>query len=457
MSKKFFSEIPLKAGDKIEIDITDLAYGGDSIGKYRDFIVFIPYGVPGSKLKVKIDEVKKDFARGTAISLISKSDIYKKPECNFFGICGGCDWMNIKYDEQIKYKTKIINTMLKNIAKIDFKVENFIKYKEPFFYRNRVQYKLLKDQNGIDVGFFKARSHNVVPVDKCLILYPEINEFAGKLKEFLNEFKNEIEIYDEKKQSGYLRHICVRSNEQKELLVTFVVFKNEVKPFILKIADKIKKQNNVAGFVLNINNEKGNRVFGEKERVIYGKSFITEKVKDVSFQLDSASFFQISKFMLENMIDFIEKNLTDGEKVIDLYGGVGALSLPLFKKFKEILVVEVEKNAIEKLKKTIEFNKLKNVKPVNAKAENVICRLIKEFRIKEIIIDPPRKGLHPRILADLRKNKLNKIIYISCNPASFSRDIFQLKQHYYLKKVVPLDQFSQTYHIELMALLEKKE
>lgn len=165
MSKKFFGEVPVKVGDKIEIEISDLAYGGDAIGKYRDFIVFVPYGVPQSKLKVKIEEVKKDFARGIALSVISKSDIYKKPECIFFGICGGCDWMNIKYDEQIKYKTKILNTMFKNIAKIDFKPDGFIKYREPFFYRNRVQYKLLKDQNGIDLGFFKARSHNVVPVN----------------------------------------------------------------------------------------------------------------------------------------------------------------------------------------------------------------------------------------------------------------------------------------------------
>lgn len=279
MSKKFFGEVPVKVGDKIEIEISDLAYGGDAIGKYRDFIVFVPYGVPQSKLKVKIEEVKKDFARGIALSVISKSDIYKKPECIFFGICGGCDWMNIKYDEQIKYKTKILNTMFKNIAKIDFKPDGFIKYREPFFYRNRVQYKLLKDQNGIDLGFFKARSHNVVPVNRCLILYPEINEFAGKIKEFLNEFKDEIEIYDEKNQNGYLRHICIRSNEKKELLVTFVVFKNEIKPFILKIAEKIKRQNNVAGFVLNINQEKGNRVFGEREKLIFGKSFITEKVE----------------------------------------------------------------------------------------------------------------------------------------------------------------------------------
>ncbi len=458
MSKKNFSATPFKLNEEIEVEISDLAYGGDSIAKYNNFTIFTPYGVPGSKVKIKITEIKKDFARGKIVKLIKNSPIFKQPECKFFGLCGGCDWMNVVYNEQCKFKEKILKHMLENIADIkNFIPDKIIKNEPPLFYRNRVQYKLTKDKKSINLGFFKARSHEIVKVDKCFILKEKLNIIADKIYNVLNIFKDEISIYDENNQKGYLRYICLRANKENEVLATFVIAKKDIKNWLNKITDILSKEDFIKGIIVNFNFEKGNKIFGEKEKVLYGNSFIIEKIREVLFKLDSFSFFQVNTFMLEKMVEFIDKNTFYNSNVLDLYGGVGALTLPLNKKFKKIIVVEVEKNATDKLNETIKLNNLKNTRVINAKAEDIIEKVIREQKIDEIILDPPRKGLHPHIIFILNKIKPEKIIYISCNPASFSRDIYQLKHNYLVKKITPLDQFSQTYHLEVMSVLERKK
>ncbi len=458
MTKKQNNSIPVSKGQKLEVEISDLAYGGDSIAKYKDFTIFIPYGVPQSRLIIRITEVKNNFARGDILKIINQSPFYKSPECKFFGLCGGCDWMNVIYNEQCKFKEKILKHMLENIADIkNFIPDKIIKNEPPLFYRNRVQYKLIKDKKGINLGFFKARSHDVVKIDKCFILKEELNIIANKIHDALNIFKDEISIYDENNQKGYLRYICLRTNKENDVLVTFVITKKEIKNWLIKVTDILSKENFIKGIVINFNFEKGNKIFGEKEKVLYGKSLVMEKIRDVQFKLDSSSFFQVNNFMLEKMVEFIEKNTSYNARILDLYGGIGALTLPLHKKFEKIIVVEVEKNTTDKLNETIKLNNLINVRVINAKAEDIIEKIIIEQKIDEIILDPPRKGLHPRIISVLNKTKPEKIIYISCNPASFSRDIFQLKHNYLIKKITPLDQFSQTYHLEVMSVLERKK
>ncbi len=456
MSKKNFINLPVKVGEKIETEISDLAYGGDSVAKYKDFTIFIPYGVPGSKVKIKITEIKKDFARGKILEVIKNSLIYKNPECKLFGICGGCDWMNIIYEEQLKFKEKFLKHMLENIASIKNLKPDKIISNAPLYYRNRVQYKVISENNKIKLGFFKARSHEIVGVDECFILKKELNSIASKVCNTINKFKHYISIYDEKKDKGFLRYICIRSNKNGDILLTFVVAKKEIKPWLIKVSDILKEEKAIKGIVVNFNFVKGNKVFGDVEKTIYGKSFITEKIKNIEFKLDSSSFFQVNTYMLEKMIEFIEKNTSQNAKILDLYGGVGALTLPLYNKYREIIVVEVEKNATKKLSEIIKMNNLKNVKVINAKAEDFVEKIIREQKVDDVVLDPPRKGLHPRIISVLNNFNVNKIIYISCNPASFSRDLYKLKDKYIIRKIVPMDQFSQTYHLELMAELQKR-
>ncbi len=451
-------KVPVAKGEVIETDIVDLAYGGDSISKYRDFTVFIPYGVPGARVSAEILEVKRNFASGRIKKIIRQSNSYVKPECPYFGICGGCDWLNIDYKKQVEYKGRIVENLLSRIAGIpSIKVRQPIIYENPFHYRNRAQYKLKYQNKRIKLGFFKARSHEVIAIDHCFIINNEINKIAKIIESALNDKKKYINLYNEKNKSGYLRYITVKVNSKDESLITFVVAGKEKKEFINYVSEILK--NNISrlkGIVLNINRSEGNLVFGEKAITIYGAPYIIENYADLDFVLGSSSFFQINFIVFQKMAEYIKNNATYGINVLDLYGGVGALSLPLRHQAREITIIDNDKSNIENLKITCRKNNLKNVYPVLANAEDVIKRIIYERKINEAIVDPPRKGLHPKVLFVLKNSNIKNIIYISCNPSTFARDMKELKEKYYLEEVTPIDQFAHTYHIELIAKLRRK-
>jgi 23S rRNA (uracil1939-C5)-methyltransferase len=459
MGKKEYNQAVVEKGDEIETEIVDLAYGGDSVARYKGMTVFIPYGVPGSIVRAKVTEVKRSFASARITRVVKEAEIYAKPECPYFSICGGCDWLNIKYEKQKEYKVKFIRHMLENIAELPaVKINPPVAYENPYFYRNRAQYKIARDAGKILVGFYRSRSHEVIGIDKCLIVHPKINEIAQLISLKLNEKQKEVEVYSEQRQRGYLRHVAIRVNMQGESLVTFVTADKEIKPFIREIEAVLKEKiQGLKGIVQNMNQEPGNNVFGDREKTIWGSSYIIEKAGGIDFKLDSASFFQINAGMLEKMAEFVAKNTGDGARVLDLYGGVGALTLPSHKKYSRIYNVEVDRYATEKLKETARDNKIENLEIVNDKAEDAAARILKEKSVDEIVIDPPRKGIHPAIIPALKHSKVKKIIYISCNPSTFARDMKELKEAYFLREVTPLDQFAQTYHVEIMGVLELKK
>ncbi|MCE5299866.1 MAG: 23S rRNA (uracil(1939)-C(5))-methyltransferase RlmD [Spirochaetia bacterium] len=456
--EKSIPGVPVRVGYEIDVEIDDLAYGGDAVARYKNFTIFIPYGVPGSFVKAKVTDVKKNFASARIVRVIRESGMDARPPCPYFGQCGGCDWMNVKYSSQIWHKSKIVKFMLEKSAGMpNIKVADIVTYPEPYGYRNRSQYKLRLLNDKIEMGFFKARSHDIIPVDKCLILDPKINEVAAHIKTVLNEKKSEITIFDEDSRRGYLRHIAIRVNSKKESLVTFVVYGKEEKPFLEYAAAYLKeKVEGLKGVVVNFNMEDGNAIFGGREKVLTGRGYITETAAGMDFDLDSGAFFQVNVSMLEKMAEFVRKYTANGSSVLDLYGGVGALTMPSRDKFREIYVVEIDEGAARKLHAMTERNHINNVTVINGRAEDAVERVLNEHHIDVAVIDPPRKGIHPHVISVLKRMKVPNIIYISCNPASFARDIKELKEVYYLKDVVPLDQFAQTYHVEVMARLEAK-
>ena len=459
MSKQSYEKPPLSKGDELDMEIVDLAYGGDSVGRYKNFTVFIPYGVPGSTVRVRITELKKNFAAGKILRIIEESPAYTKPVCRYFGVCGGCDWMNIKYTAQVQYKHKFVKFMLDKTAGLPgIEVKEPITFDNPLYYRNRAQYKVTIDNGAVKLGFYRARSHEVVGVDECMILNPVINQIASIITKSFNGDKKELSLYDEAGGRGYLRHVAIRVNMKGESLVTFVAAGRDVKQFLNRASEAVRLNvPGLKGVILNINTEPGNNVFADKEKVIYGQPNITERAAGIDFNLSSGSFFQVNAAMLEKMADFVKESIKPGAKVLDLYGGVGALTLPSRDKFKELFVVEIDTGAAERLHEMTVKNNYHNVTVVNGRAEDAVDRFMNDVRITDLVIDPPRKGIHPKIIAALKRSRIENIIYISCNPASFARDINELKENYFLSEVQTLDQFPQTYHIELMARLEKKK
>ena len=451
-------QVPVAKGGEVEAEIKDLAYGGDAVAFYKEFTIYVPYGVPGQTARIRIVEVKRNYASGQLVKVVKESPIHVKSKCPYFTLCGGCHWLNIQHSAQLEYKVKFIDHMLLSVAKLpDVKINKPLVYENLFYYRNRAHYKLKYNGKKIELGFNRAQSHEVVGVEKCMILHPKINELAEVIARELSLHKNQVKLYSEEKQRGYLRYVTIRVNLKGEALVTFVTADKEIKPFIQAAADVLAKDPAVKGVVLNVNQEPDTSVFGKREKIIYGKPYIIETASGIDFALDSATFFQVNAKMLEHMVKFTGDNLSEGAVVLDLYGGVGALTLPSHKKLKNIVIVDIDSSNTDRVSAVCKKNNINNVTVINASAEAAVDRVLNEKRIDEIVIDPPRQGIHAKVIAALKRSNIKKLIYISCNPMTFARDMFELKEKYQLDEITPLDQFSQTYHVELMAVLKLKK
>ncbi len=443
-------------GMEIDLTVNKLVYGGDGAGKYGETTVYVPYAIPGSRVRVRITEVKSHIAQSTIIKIITPSIIQHEPECKYFGICGGCDWMNMTYKDQKEQKLKILEELIEKVAGIKkFNILEMQTHKSEFNYRNRAEYVPVITPRGIDLGFYRSRSHEIIGVDKCLLLYPVINEIAAHIRKFFNSKVQGITLYNKKKNKGYLRHIAIRANREGRSLVTFVVNGKEAKKFLLETAEYIReKVPEITGIVVNFNMEETNDVFGGKEKILYGKPYIIETAAGLGFKLNAGAFFQVSADMLEKMSEFVKSKISKGESVLDLYGGVGALTLPLHRTIGKLTVVEVDDNSFVNLHTAVKYYGIRNAVIIKGRAEDVLERILTEGSVDTVVLDPPRRGMHPRVLTILKKYKVKKILYISCNPASFCRDISELKEAYLLNEIIPLDQFANTYHMEVMAELK---
>jgi len=448
---------PVKLGQKVELEITDLAYGGNGVAKYENFTVFVPLGLPGQKITASITEVKKNYAMANMNKILAESPHFIKPVCPLFSVCGGCQWLHMDYAGQIKYKKKFIDYALKTHSGVDNpNLLEAIGYTEPLYYRERAQYKPGMDKGVPVLGFYRANSHDVVKVSECFILNKKINEAAAIISSVLEKEKKKVTVYDENTGSGYLRHVAIRVNSKNEALVTFVVTENIARDYITEAAEELNKNiSGLKGVVLNINKNKGNRVFGDAEKTVWGENSLYEEFNGIKFVLESDTFFQINTGMLKHMAAFVEKHVSKGAKVLDLYGGTGALSLPLFNKASEITVVEINPRSIEQFNKVVQDNGITNASAVAGDAEKEASAIIKEKKPNVIILDPPRKGVHADVLKSIIENNTPEIIYISCNPMTFARDAKELKGHYELVETVPVDLFPQTYHVETMGYFKR--
>ena len=449
----------LQPGDTVDLEIIDLAFGGDSVARHNGLTVFIPYGVPGDRVKARVREVKKNYAKAEIVAVVTLSPDRQEPACPYFGICGGCQIMNLLYEKQLEYKLNALNNSIRRIAGIEnLKVKNIKGYSTPYFYRDRAQYKLAQAAEGFDMGFYKAGSHDVVDVEKCCIQKEILNDIMAGAKQYIaDNRKKSLSIYNEKKNDGTLRYLAARVNSAGEALFT-VITPEDGRNASIEAFAKHMKQNFAAlkGVLININALPGNRVFGGKEYLLQGVPVITEIIRGITFELGPDTFFQVNKARLEDMLVFMERHIPEGDSVVDLYAGVGALSLPFHKKFKKLKAVEVFYKSIESFNKAALKNKIANAEMIKAAAEDAADEVITEGKTGTVIVDPPRKGLDKKVITALLKKKIKNLIYISCDPATYARNLKELSAVYAVKDIMAVDMFPQTYHVETLSVLAPK-
>lgn len=433
------------------LKIEKLVYKGFGLGFSNSQPVFVTGALPGEVINAKIEYKKGKSNFASIHEILTKSPDRIEPQCEVFGICGGCDWLNLKYEMQLKYKQQIVDDIYHNYNIPTFPI---ISGDKPDYYRNKSYFPISLRNNQPSIGMFARRSHEVVPHKQCL-LHPEFFDKLGRV--FLSYAKAaRISVYNEKNSKGSARHLGIRySNQTNELIVVFVSKTRKV-PFTNQLV-RVLRENfpQITGVVLNINPHKTNVILGNDDKILFGRDHIFEKISNIKFKLHYKSFFQVNLSTTEKMYDFIKAQLCNSKCVVDAYCGVGSIALNAAGSCQKIFGIENNINAVKDAEINAELNGIENCKFIDGNVETELAKLTKSEKIDTIIFDPPRKGLDKTMIAELT-DSIQKIIYVSCDPNTQKRDV-ELLINKGFKPVLmqPFDMFPHTFHIENVIVLEK--
>ncbi len=449
----------MKKNDIVKLKITDLNSDGAGVGRYDGLVVFVPYALPGETVEALIIKVTKSYAVGKIQNVIEKSDKRIAPECPYFYRCGGCDYQHINYNEQLQFKC---SSTIKNIQKLsqnkDIKIEKIISADEIWNYRNKAQFPVSMDkENNVIMGFFSPKSHRVVSVDKCILQENKCNSIIEPIKKIIK--KHNVSIYDEINHKGVLRHIIARASKN-ELMVILVTNSNEKLPdsFINDVKSSLPF---VTTLIQNVNTKKGNIILGSKCITLFGEGYINDTLCDINFRLRPLAFLQVNPKQAEKLYNTALKyaDLTGNEIVFDAYCGIGVMSLMLAKKAKKLIGVEIVPEAIETAKESAKLNDIKNTEFIVGACEDILPQLLKKGENPDVIVvDPPRAGCEASLINAIAENKIKKIVYVSCNPATLARDIKLFNElGYSCSDVTFVDMFCHTKHIESVVCLTRRK
>lgn len=442
-------------GEIIKVDIIDYSYDALGIGKIENFPIFVSNALIGETVLVKLTIVKKNLAFGEQIEVVKKSSNRVTPKCKYFNLCGGCQLMHMNYEEQLKFKQTILQNNITKIAKINnILVKPTIGMSNPYKYRNKVIQPAAFNIKSY-LGMYKAKSHEVIEVFDCLVRDDLINEIFSFISQRLDSLK--ISIYDEKTYKGILRNVVIKKGfYTNEIMIVFVATSS--KNFNVLVDDLINKFNQIKSIYVNINKSKNNNILTEKNILLYGEKYIKDVLMEYNFKIGPLSFYQINTLQTEKLFNLAYKLAAPKikENALDAYCGIGSIGLPISSKYNKMYGIEIVSESIEIANDIIHENKIDNAiyKVLDSKDINNIM-IIND--INTVYVDPPRKGLDSKFITELINSKVNKLVYISCNPATLARDINTLvsEGNFTLKEVTPVDMFPQTIHIESVALLER--
>jgi len=394
-----------------------------------------------------------------------------KPRCPYFGSCGGCQLQHLPYEEQLKLKREMVGERMRNEELGEVEVKPALGMEDPWFYRNKVQFPIRAQNGRLQVGYFKARTHEVVNIKECYIQNPYLTEIAQIAKEIFE--KRGLSAYDEKTGQGLLRHFIGRSGCNTDELLLGIVINNRGLPAGFTVADEIKKQERkmrrqaarhedyppltgkprIVGIVQNVNLSRGNVIMGDKNTTLLGIPFLREKLGGFTFHVHLASFLQVNPLQAERLYDLVVRyaELTGGETAVDAYAGIGGIAFWLAQQAATVIGLEEREEAVKDSRENVRLNKFTNLKMEHGLVEKVFPK-----RADVVVLDPPRGGCSEKALQLTVKANPRRIIYVSCNPQTLARDLKILAGAGYKTEVVqPIDMFPQTVHVEAVAKLSR--
>ena len=441
---------------QFEVECIDINNDGKGVVNHEGVIGFVDDLLIGEKALVETTYRKKDVFYARVIELKKKSKDRVKPICPVFKDCGGCKLMHMSYSSQLEYKRKKVQECIKRIGGLDVLVNPTVGMEEPYFYRNKIQMPVKLVKGKIVSGFYKEKSHDIVPIDLCHIENKDADHILLTIKVLMKKYR--VAPYDEDKRTGVIRHILIRNSRLTKENMVVLVTNVDVFPGRNDFVKELKRlEPTVTTVVQNINTRDTNVILGEKERILSGKGFIFDELCGIKFKISPKSFFQVNPIQTEKLYSLAISKLGENNLVLDAYCGIGTIGLIASKKSKQVIGVEIVKEAVKDAINNTRDNNIKNTQFFCGDAGDFIVEQYKQgIKFDAVIMDPPRKGSDEKFLGILNKTKPKKIVYVSCDPATLARDLKYLSKEYNVVDVTPVDMFPHTSHVETVVLLEKK-
>ncbi|MBE6649126.1 MAG: 23S rRNA (uracil(1939)-C(5))-methyltransferase RlmD [Ruminococcaceae bacterium] len=451
----------MKKNDIFTVNITSVGSGGEGVCRVDNMAVFVPFAVAGDEAEIKIVKVNKNYAFGRLEKILTPSPSRVCPKCFSFGKCGGCALQSTDYKTQLEIKRQRVKDALERIG--GFKDVDVAECfgSDPFYeYRNKAQYPVADVNGKAETGFYAPRSHRLVKMDDCSLTDSDSKIILNTVIDFLNE--NGIRAYDEETKKGTVRHVYTRHGDGE--IIAVIVSASKILPKKEELVEKLLKaplKRKLSGIVYNYNPLPNNVILGDTHKILYGKSYIHDTLCGIDFKIDYKSFYQINKKTTENLytkaIELLAPSPDD--TVLDLYCGIGTITLCAAKHCGKVIGVEVVEEAILDARENALSNGISNAEFHVGTAEEVCPALVKNgLTASAVIVDPPRKGCDAVLLNTLIELSPSRIVYVSCDPATLARDAkFLCENGYTLDTAYPFDQFPQTSHVETVILLSRKD
>lgn len=457
------NQIPVKKNETYIVDIVDNGFGGEGIAKIDGFTIFIPNAIKGEKCKILIVKVLSSQAYGKLIQIIEASENRVEVDCSTYQRCGGCDLRHMTYENTLKLKKETVQSLVNKNLKNKITVESTIGMDNPYNYRNKAQYPVGLNKEGMpDIGVFAQRTHTIIPIESCKIQTEVSQRIAKTILNFIRE-KN-ISVYNEEKQTGLFRHIVVKVGKYTNQVMCILVVNekkanNEIEHDIVKVL--CAQYPEIKTIVKNINNENTNVILGKENINLYGDGYIEDKLGEYTFKISPMSFYQVNPVQAEILYNTaIEAaSLSKDDVLFDLYCGIGTIGIFASKYVKQVYGIEIVPQAINDAVENARINNIKNAEFMVGDVEISFDELINKKNIvpTAIIVDPPRKGLDDKTIQNILKIKPEKLVYISCNPATMVRDLSKMEEIYNINRIQPVDMFPFTKHVECVAVLNMKK
>ena len=440
-----------------EAVVTDYTTEGQGVAHVEGCAVFIPNAVAGEKIRLRIEVAKKNWAAGKIVEILERSPHRINRECPVAKLCGGCDFWHIDYEEETRLKSERVRNCLNRLGGENLQSVPILAAPTCHGYRNKAQYPVAAKKNRAYAGFFKAGTHEVVENERCLILPEETDQVKSVVMDYVN--RNHVSVYDEVAHQGLLRHIYVRRGAVSGQILVCLVVNGRSIPKAHELVARLKKISGFTTLVLSINTKKGNAVLGDEFLTIHGPGYIEDTLCGLNFRLSPRSFYQVNHHQAQRLYEaaISQAEITKNDTVLDLYCGVGTITLAMASAAGKVIGVEVIPQAVEDAKDNAMRNGIENAEFFCGDAGQAALELERKgIQADVVIVDPPRKGLNADTIEALARFAPRRIVYVSCDPATLSRDVALLKERgYAVKNAMAADLFPRCSHVESIVCLSK--